>query len=369
MTKAEPTYQMPEDYEIVDETVLEDFVAPEKYAISSFGIDFDVEGLVRRLRKEDIFVPHFQRSYVWKQTEASQFIESLLLGLPVPGVFLAKERDSQRLLIIDGQQRLKTLQFFYDGFFKPISTDQKKKVFQLIGVQKRFLGKTYEKISDEDRRRLDNAALHATIIKQEAPEEDEDTSLYYIFGRLNTGGRKLTAQEIRSALYHGLFAEMVEALNAEPHWRSIFGKENERLKDQELIIRFLALYFDSDHYEKPMEEFLNRFCQRYQKGPNEFLEKCRKLFIDTITVANGYLGAGAFRPVRAINAAVFDALTVGLARRLSRGPIRDHASLLNAVKGLFSDQEFIAATSQSTADETNVATRIRLATEAFDQVE
>ena len=88
--------------EILDETEQDDRVAPEKYAISSFGVDYDVEGLVRRLQKDGILVPFFQRNYIWRQPEASQFIESLLLGLPVPGIFLDKERESQRLLVIDG---------------------------------------------------------------------------------------------------------------------------------------------------------------------------------------------------------------------------------------------------------------------------
>lgn len=368
MTNSEQTHQPTDDDDVVDEATQDDVVAPEKYAISSFGIDFDVEGLVRRLRKEDIFVPHFQRNYVWKQAEASQFIESLLLGLPVPGVFLAKERGSQRLLIIDGQQRLKTLQFFYDGFFKPIAGEQKRKVFQLIDVQPQFSGKTYETISEEDRRRLDNSVLHATIIKQEAPAEDEDTSLYYIFGRLNTGGRKLTGQEIRSALYHGPFAELIEELNTTPQWRAIFGKENERLKDHELIVRFLALHFDSKKYQRPMEEFLNRFCARHQEGPAEFIEQCRKLFRDTLTIAHDSLSPRAFRPVRAINAAVFDALAVGLARRLAKGPITNPAALATAYQTLSANQQFVSATSRATADEANVATRIRLAAEAFDQV-
>ena len=90
---------------------------PIQYEISSYGADYDVEGLVKRLERDDLLIPPFQRNYVWKLKEASRFIESLLLGLPVPGVFLVREQDSNKLLVIDGQQRLKTLQFFYNGIF------------------------------------------------------------------------------------------------------------------------------------------------------------------------------------------------------------------------------------------------------------
>lgn len=355
--------------EVVDDAAQDDAIPVEKYAISSFGIDFDVEGLVRRLRKEDVFVPYFQRDYVWNQAEASQFIESLLLGLPVPGVFLAKEQDSQRMLIIDGQQRLKTLQFFYDGFFRPVPSEANQKVFKLTGVQPQFDGIQYETLEEEDRRRLDNAVIHATIIKQESPDEEEDTSLFYIFGRLNSTGKKLTAQEIRTALYHGPLIDLVQKLNANEYWRSIYGKENERLKDQELILRFLALYFDGAKYQKPMEDFLNKFCARHKKGPDRFLRQCSDLFDRTISMVHSTLGTKAFRPVRAINAAVFDSIMVGIALRLAKGEVKNKKALVNAYEKLTKEgTEFTEVTSKSTSNEASVETRLRLAREAFSKI-
>jgi len=87
---------------VVDDAASDDAVLPQRYDISSFGADYDVAGVVGRINKGTIFIPPFQRDYVWKIAEASRFIESLLLGLPVPGVFLAKEPDTNRLLVIDG---------------------------------------------------------------------------------------------------------------------------------------------------------------------------------------------------------------------------------------------------------------------------
>ena len=85
------------------EEVIEDYgndeLSPVRYEISTYGADYDVEGLVKRLKRGDILIPSFQRNYVWKQAEASRFIESLLLGLPVPSVFLAKESESNKLLL------------------------------------------------------------------------------------------------------------------------------------------------------------------------------------------------------------------------------------------------------------------------------
>ena len=128
---------------VYDETERDQSVAPVQYNITSFGADYDVEGSVNRLRREDILIPPFQRSYVWSLNEASRFIESLLLGLPVPGVFLARDQLNNKLLVIDGQQRLKSLQFFYDGYFNPQEDAKSKRTFRLSKVQKQFEGLSY----------------------------------------------------------------------------------------------------------------------------------------------------------------------------------------------------------------------------------
>jgi hypothetical protein len=130
------------DLPVVDDTETDDMVAPVQYDITSFGADYDAEGLVKRLQRDDIFIPLFQRDFVWTQKEASRFVESLLLGLPVPGIFMAREAASKQLLVIDGQQRLKTLRFFFEGVFNPDSDANNQRVFKLVGVQRQFEERT-----------------------------------------------------------------------------------------------------------------------------------------------------------------------------------------------------------------------------------
>jgi len=87
----------------------EETVDVKQYSITGYGVDYDVEGIVKRYKRGDIEIPKFQRTYVWPVKRASRFIESLLMGLPVPGIFLYREKGSQKLRVIDGQQRLMTL--------------------------------------------------------------------------------------------------------------------------------------------------------------------------------------------------------------------------------------------------------------------
>jgi len=351
---------------VEDDAESDEIVPLVSYDITSYGADPDVEGLVRRLKRSEILIPPFQRDYVWKQPEASRFIESLLLGLPVPGVFFATQSGTNKLLVIDGQQRLKSLQFFYDGFFNPKVGDKKQKVFDLIDVQPQFVGRTHATLDEPDRIRLDNSIIHATIVKQEAPPNN-DTSIYHIFERLNSAGRVLAPQEIRSALYHGTFADAIRELNDLAEWRSIFGKLHSRLKDRELILRFLALYMRADKYERPMEEFLNKFMAKHQNADDAFLERVREAFSRTVRAFWRALGREAFRPGKTLNAAVFDSAMVGLATRLATDEAISDAEVRDRYRGLIADSEYFAATSRSTSDDAFVKLRLTKAIAAFAQ--
>jgi Protein of unknown function DUF262 len=192
-------------------------VLPTTYSITSYGADYPVDGLVKRMTQGDIVVPlfridpepgqstvGFQREFVWTKPQADHFVESLLLGLPVPGIFLVKESNGKHL-VLDGQQRLRTLESFYSGLFQG-------KEYLLENVQEKWRGKTYKTLHADDRRRLDDSIIHATVVRQDEPTEDQ-SSIYLIFERLNSGGTFLQPQEIRVALYHGQFASLLSKLN------------------------------------------------------------------------------------------------------------------------------------------------------------
>lgn len=350
----------PED--VLDSSTTEDVEASTdlRYEITSYGADYPVDGLVKRLRAKDIVLPTFQRDFVWPLSQASQFIESLLLGLPIPAIFLSKESESQRLLVIDGQQRLKSLLAFYDGVFRG-------KEFKLEGVNKEFQGATYKTLADNDRRRLDDALLHAIIIRQEDPKND-DSSVFLVFERLNTTSTPLSAQELRACVYHGTFNDFLQKANTNKHWREIYGDPNLRQKDKELILRFLALYFDIEAYERPMKLFLTNFMrknQALQKWPEKELSE---VFENTVSIASGALGRQMFRPQRALNASVADAILVGIARRLRHGPITDAAGLKSAIEITVRGADFAELYQVGTTNVDKVTGRIEMIEKAIKSI-
>ena len=343
----------------------DDSVAPVRYGITSFGVDFDVEGLYRRVKRDEIVIPKFQRSYVWTLRQASRFIESLLLGLPIPEIFLSRDFYSDKYVVIDGQQRLKSIQFFYDGVFGSPSASETPTIFKLTGVQNEFEGLTYKELGRNDQFSIDNSIIHATVVKQDLPEED-NTSVYHIFDRINSSGTRLTPQEMRSAIYHGKLIDKLSVLNSNPCWRSIFGNTSRRQKDQELILRFLAFYFDVESYKPPMTEFLTKFLGKNRNPEDSFLENASHVFVDTVAAFEGALGKSAFRPDRALNAAVFDSMSVAMARRITSTAVTPSPHDIRTVhQGLLDDDDYVDAVSRRTANEQSVKTRMNKAAEYF----
>ncbi len=349
----------------IDEVLLDEEDSVEeslRYEITSYGADYDVDGLVKRLKNGDIKVPAFQRGYVWPIKQASRFIESLLLGLPVPGIFLSREPETNKLLVIDGQQRLTTMHAFFDGIF-PSS----KREFSLVDVEAGFEGKTYKTLADEHRRTLENSIIHATVVKQTDPKDD-GSGIYKIFERLNSSGMLLSPQEIRTAIYGGTFSALLSDLNKHAKWRALFGPANKRMRDQELILRFFALSQSQVPYARPMKTFLNNFMNTNKAMTPNNCAVLADLFNRSVSVVYDHIGVKAFKPVSSFNAAVFDAILTGVLRRVEKGPIQNAEQIARSYRDVLASADFQLWTSRSTADDEVVKKRIQLATDAFIQV-
>jgi uncharacterized protein with ParB-like and HNH nuclease domain len=351
-----------EPVEIEDPSEIEDEESstPVKYDITSYGADYPVDGLVKRLSAGDIILPAFQRGFVWSLGQASRFIESLLLGLPVPGIFLSRDYESQQQFVIDGQQRLMTLLHFYEGLIR-------EKEFKLKGVREDLDGLTYRSLEDEDRRRLDDSIIHATIVRQNDPKDDH-SSIFMIFERLNTGGTPLSSQEIRSCVFHGAFSELLKSLNTNQAWRTIYGSSSERMKDEELILRFFSLYYDLDNYRRPMKLFLSNFMDTNRKLEVYDERELTNTFIRTVEFAASHLGPRGFRPEKMLNASVTDSILVATAEKLSQKPIEDVNAYVETLAQLIQKPEFIERCRTGTTDEENVRGRINIAKEALRDI-
>lgn len=327
------------------------------YKIRTYGADYSLELYSQKIDSSEIRVPEFQRRYVWTHKKASKLIESFLLGLPVPQIFLYQEANNLDFLVVDGQQRLLSVHYFLRGTLEDGTTP-----FTLRSVRQTWEGKTYSDLEEIDKRRLRRYILRATIFEQIDPADHQ--SVYEIFERLNSGGMPLTGQEVRNCVNNGAINAFLQKLNENMSWRALLGNPNpdRRMKDIELILRVLALIDGHKSYKKPMKDFINEYMKKYV-DINEFERNRLELLFESITemIAN-QVGVSAFRLAGGrLNVAVLDSVmtAVGL---LGSSKITDFKLRLEKLKAEIGYLEYV---STHTTDETYVQGRIKMSLAAF----
>jgi hypothetical protein len=323
-----------------------------KFLISSYPAHFTIELLVAKMGGDqpEIEIPDWQRGFVWSLRQASELIDSCLRGLPIPQLFLYRDPKTESLIVVDGNQRLKTIQGFFEGVFPG-----NKREFALDLPNTPWNGLTFKTLGTKEKKGLKNYVLPATLIRQDSPKDD--SSVFYIFDRLNTGGTQLTPQEVRNAVYRGDLNSLLHELNGDSSWRQLFGSTtpHNRMRDRELILRFLALNANLDKYEKPMDEFLNSYLGSGRTLSDTQKDQFSKLFRNVCGRALGALGPKPFRLKTALNVAVFDSVFVAMARS-NRTPTKASFQRL-----LDKDGEYFKLVSKATTDADNIRKRIAIA--------
>lgn len=218
------------------------------YDIAVFYNTYNLSTLLRWWGNK-LIVPDFQRSYVWTQKQASEFVDSMLRGLPVPSMFFYDDKENAKLLVVDGQQRLRSLHAFI------VEKTFAGKPFRLVGsIHPDWKEKTFDELADEEQERLYDALLNITVMRQLAPD-DGQSAMYLAFQRINTGGRSLKAQEIRMAVSYGPLAQYLDALAKDPRFeqwsflRTDLQRKNGNYSPvQELLLKIWAFYFSRDQF-------------------------------------------------------------------------------------------------------------------------
>lgn len=363
-----------------------DDVQVEEYDITAAPNDFNVLTINNFLESGAVRIPGFQRNYVWDISRASKLIESLILGLPVPQVFLY-EVERNKFLVIDGQQRLMSIYYFIKQRFPRkdrrselrVIFDQNGNIPDAIihddNYFENFRLKLAESLPNHPNR-FKNLAYHTlenyktqfelrtirnVIIKQNSPQGD-DSSMYEVFNRLNTGGINLKPQEIRTSMYHSNFYEMLYHLNSDPNWRHILGSSDPdiHMKDVELLLRGFALLLDGASYAPSMVKFLNQFSRKargHSSEQNEYLQLLARSFFTSCAKlpANTFLNKRNGR----FNVALFEAAFVAACETAfaERRPLNGNVHAASLAE-LDSDAGFLAAMLEGTTQTKNVNARL-----------
>jgi len=339
------------------------------FHISSWGADLSFRELIQRYQDDELVKPELQRHYVWDRPEASRFIDSLLLGLPVPSIFLAKTNE-EKLLIIDGFQRIMTVYDFVRGIFS-----RDGKVFRLSRsdrINSRWRGKAFSELGETEQRRIRNTTIHAIIFVQKEPVDD-DTSLFQVFERINTSGRTLLPQEIRNCVAQGKLNSTLIELNKNTSWRAVFGlkEADSRMRDMEFILRFLALSSETFRQDARESISLKRFLDIYMKKnanpPDEILSSIRDRFALSINHIHEVFGVAAFhnispsdpqKLVPKFSPTLFDSITIAADFAIRSGNFILPEKPEEARRLLLQDVEYRFAISKETMTRSCINTRI-----------
>lgn len=360
-----------------------------EYDITSSPNDFNTLTLFSFIESGVVKIPGFQRNYVWDMKRASKLIESMIIGLPVPQIFLYEEGRNS-FLVIDGQQRLMSIYYFVkqrfplkekrielrrifdkhgkipddiledDAYFSKFSLQLPE---QLPRLPNRLNKLNYSTLGDF-KTTFDLRTIRNIIIKQTSPPDD-DSSIYEIFNRLNSGGMNLKPQEIRTSLYHSHFYDLLYRLNADVRWRGLLGitEPDIHMKDIEVLLRGFAMLVEGAGYSPSMVRFLNNFSRKSKSNTeqkNDYLEKLFAVFLKTCEP----LGERPFhgRKTNKFNISLFEAVFAAQC-----GPTFERRDLElqpfnpQRFENLKEDEKFANASLEKTTSTTNVKLRLSLA--------
>lgn len=348
----------------------ESYSNDDLFNISSWGADPSIRELVQAYEEDDILKPELQRNYVWDEKEASRFIESILLGLPVPSIFLANRPNGKRL-IIDGFQRIMTVFYFMKNTWA--GTSKEFRLYNTDLINERWRGKVYEELSEDDKRRFRTYTIHAIVFEQKQPKND--SALYQIFERINTSGKDLNSQEIRNCVYQGDCNSLLLELNKIPDWRIYVGDTiDKRMLDVELILRFFALRNLEISEFKEGVVTLKKLLNDYMGDRKNMLEVDKKHLRDDFTNClksiRYSMGDDAFYNYQAdlktmrrkLYPTIYDSIMIATSIALNRG-YQVKNSLVERREQLLRDPMYRENITQGTMRKSAIRTRVEKALE------
>ncbi|NEQ43476.1 MAG: DUF262 domain-containing protein [Leptolyngbya sp. SIOISBB] len=287
----------PADTSTPDDLVIEDIaddtpfeIEPEKRRVKTEKQDLPVETLVSWVNRRKLNLqPDFQRNFVWNSGKASRLVESLLLAIPIPVIYVSEEAN-RTFSVVDGQQRLTSICAFVNGVFP---NGQK---FKLSGLQvlKDLNRKTFADLPVELQEEILNFILRLIII-----EKDSDPDVKFeVFERLNLGAEKLNDQEVRNCVYRGNYNELLRSLTQNEFLLRILQSKapHSRMADRQLILRFFAMWRNTHrNYKGPTKRFLNTEMEQHRQLSDEALAEMRQVFEKSIEMTYAVFQEKAFR--------------------------------------------------------------------------
>ena len=350
-------------------------VAKER-TVKTQNIEYDLETLVKKIKKGIIKLnPDYQRNHRWNDSESSRLMESLILNIPIPTVYLSQDVDVDeevdddvaRYSVIDGQQRLTAIYGFMTNAYKLEGLE----VLELLN------GSYYKDLPPFLIRRLEERTIKCLRIDSTVDPQVK----FDIFERLNSGAVQLESQELRNAIYRGKFNDIIKELAKNEDFRKLLGidlknpEENNKVKkmqDVEYVLRFYS-YIDGEgeKMKKSFKDFLSEQMDKYNKFDSNDLERIKKHFEKVMSFIIIQLGTDAFAKYKVeneklklqshFNAAVYVAISIAISDKIMEDEtFTITTQMKQRLKQLFFNDDFIDSINGSTNDKSKILKRIKI---------
>lgn len=360
---------------------IEEEIENNKKSFRSYKVDMTFGELMNLYKNEELKIsPSYQRLFRWDLHQRTKFIESLLLDIPIPPIFVAED-EAGKWEVVDGLQRLSTF-FSFIGCLdeKNITSEPKNnwkmKQGDLINTIK---GMKYENLPIKNQLNLKRSFCSVIVIQTD--KEDYGTR-YEIFNRLNTGGTKLSDQEIRNVIYRGIseeFNEFLREYGSNEDFKeliNITSRKKDALFLDELILRFCTLYNNSDNITGNLSKYMTKFMEQQVKKiskdtDNTIINDYKSILNRTIKILKP-LGSDIFKSNnkngKKFSTSYYDGIMMGISQNIELYESVNIEEIEKNISILKNDNEFKKYTGTGAQNKKNVVGRIKRANEIFSKV-
>jgi len=322
-----------------------DFWEKKQLELVTSVVDYNLLGLADLVKRNSIeridLSPKHQRRLRWDKDRQSKLIESFLMNVPVPPIFL-NEDSYGKYSVIDGKQRLNTISIFFDNDLVltnlTVFQDVNGKTFSTLPIRLQTVLRT-------------RVTLRSIILLRQSDPKIK----YEVFERLNTGGVKLNAQELRNSVHHGKLNDMILEISENKKFHRLLGIKNkeksalyQEMRDAELVLRYLTYRNNLDNFSSKMRATMDTFMEQNVNPSEEILTEMKEDFLRTLDIVEACFGENAFqrwqpeykRWRKSFLASAYDAQMFAC-REFSLDEVKSkRIEILNGLKGLFSNKNF-----------------------------
>jgi len=334
---------------------------PEQRRLHTDTYDFSISSITGHLETGHIFVPEFQREYVWDDAQASRLIESLIIQCPIPVLYLSQTLD-ERLSVIDGNQRVNSVKRFLSNKFS----------LKGLTAYPELEGKYFKDLDSRFQRHILNRTLRCIVILKETHPQVK----FDVFERLNTGSVKLSAQEIRHGIHQCELLNRIAKIAKDPKLKKVLPpKFNKRMRTDELILKYMALSNNMSKYYQPVSGFLNDFLKDRKSLTTSQIDKLEDDFRENFSKVYYLFGEESFKTMfigpKARNrflVALFDAEMLAV-KKLKKDVFslssKERKQIKENVQKLFEDEQFINKVTKATPNKNAITFRVKKMLEAI----